>query len=117
VGVKNWWAYLLTILRHEAARSKKRSHQGKNEQPIEITDPATFHEEENCLDKLPQLDLQLNRLPDEQKQVVRLKTEAGLTFAEIAELLQLSPNTAASRYRYAIDRLRRELREDSNETN
>ena len=51
----------------------------------------------------------------EQKQVIRLKTEAGLTFFEIAELLQISPNTAASRYRYAIQKLREDLKEAADE--
>ena len=32
-----------------------------------------------------------------------------MTFAEIAEVLDLSVNTAASRYRYAMDKLRAEL--------
>jgi RNA polymerase sigma-70 factor (ECF subfamily) len=34
----------------------------------------------------------------------------GLTFEEIAAALDLSPNTAASRYRYGLDKLRDRLR-------
>ena len=33
-----------------------------------------------------------------------------LTFAAIADALGISPNTAASRYRYALDKLRVRLR-------
>jgi RNA polymerase sigma-70 factor (ECF subfamily) len=33
-----------------------------------------------------------------------------MTFAEIAGVLDISANTAASRYRYALDKLRDELR-------
>jgi RNA polymerase sigma-70 factor (ECF subfamily) len=33
-----------------------------------------------------------------------------MTFAQIAEVLEISANTAASRYRYALDKLRNELR-------
>ena len=35
-----------------------------------------------------------------------LKIDAGLTFAEIAAVTGTSLNTAASRYRYAIEKLR-----------
>ena len=50
----------------------------------------------------------LARLPEEQREVIMLKVYAGLTFKEIAETLELSANTVASRYRYAIERLREE---------
>jgi RNA polymerase sigma-70 factor (ECF subfamily) len=33
-----------------------------------------------------------------------------LTFEEIAAVLEISPNTAASRYRYGLDKLREQLR-------
>jgi RNA polymerase sigma-70 factor, ECF subfamily len=46
----------------------------------------------------------------EQREVVHLKLLEGLTFDEIARLLAIPPNTAASRYRYAIDKLRAGLR-------
>jgi len=48
----------------------------------------------------------LRRLPAEQREVLVLKIWGGLTFAEIAAQLGLSPNTAASRYRYALAGLR-----------
>ena len=35
-----------------------------------------------------------------------LKLWAGLTFEEIATALVIPPNTAASRYRYALEKLR-----------
>ena len=44
-------------------------------------------------------------LPSEQREVVVLKIYAGLTFAEIAEVGGLSLATAASRYRYALEKL------------
>jgi len=52
----------------------------------------------------------LGELPPEQRAVVHLKLWEGLTFEEIARVLDLSPNTAASRYRYGIDKLRARLR-------
>lgn len=52
----------------------------------------------------------LGDLPEEQRAVVHLKLWEGLTFEAIASLLELSPNTAASRYRYGLDKLRERLR-------
>ncbi|HXI51758.1 MAG TPA: sigma factor-like helix-turn-helix DNA-binding protein, partial [Candidatus Saccharimonadales bacterium] len=52
----------------------------------------------------------LAELPTEQRAVVHLKLWEGLTFEAIAEALGLPLNTAASRYRYAIDKLRQRLR-------
>jgi RNA polymerase sigma-70 factor (ECF subfamily) len=52
----------------------------------------------------------LAELPPEQRAVVHLKLWEGLTFEEIAAVLEISPNTAASRYRYGLDKLREQLR-------
>jgi RNA polymerase sigma-70 factor, ECF subfamily len=52
----------------------------------------------------------LDGLPVEQRAVVHLKLWEELTFEEIAEILELPMNTAASRYRYGIDKLRDRLR-------
>ena len=55
-------------------------------------------------------------LPEVQREVVALKIDAGLTFAEIAAVTGTSLNTAASRYRYALEKLRTVLRDDDEET-
>lgn len=52
----------------------------------------------------------LAELPPEQRAVVHLKLWENLTFEQIAETLEISPNTAASRYRYGLDKLRERLR-------
>ncbi len=49
---------------------------------------------------------ELARLPEEQRAVVHLKIWEELTFRKIAGTLGIPANTAASRYRYAIDKLR-----------
>ncbi len=46
----------------------------------------------------------VSELPADQRQIVILKVWGELTFQEAAELLEISPNTAASRYRYAVDK-------------
>jgi len=52
----------------------------------------------------------LGDLPEDQRAVVHLKLWEQLTFEQIAETLGISPNTAASRYRYGLDKLRGRLR-------
>lgn len=52
----------------------------------------------------------LGELPPDQRAVVHLKLWEGLTFDAIAELLGIPLNTAASRYRYGLDKLRERLR-------
>lgn len=49
-------------------------------------------------------------LSDKLREVVIMKFWGGLTFAQISEALAISPNTAASRYRYALEQLARDLR-------
>ena len=52
----------------------------------------------------------LDDLPPDQRSVAHLKLWQGLTFEEIASVQGIPLNTAASRYRYAIDKLRSMLR-------
>ena len=48
----------------------------------------------------------LAELPVEQREVIVLKIWHQHTFEEIGELLDISPNTAAGRYRYGLQKLR-----------
>lgn len=48
-------------------------------------------------------------LSDKLREVVVMKVWGGLTFAQIAEVLKVSQNTAASRYRYALEQLEKKL--------
>ncbi len=45
-------------------------------------------------------------LPQEQREVVVLHVWGEFTFSQIGELLAISSNTAGSRYRFALARLR-----------
>ena len=48
-------------------------------------------------------------LPEDQREVTILHIWGELTFAQVAEVLNISANTAASRYRYALTKLREAL--------
>jgi RNA polymerase sigma-70 factor (ECF subfamily) len=94
-------AYLFTALRRAAARRGQRRWPGPL--AVEPIDHRGAPEHDDALDHA------LARLPAEQREVIALKIDGGLTFAELAAVLDVSPNTAASRYRYALAKLRAEL--------
>jgi RNA polymerase sigma-70 factor (ECF subfamily) len=49
------------------------------------------------------------RLPDEQREIIVLHLQSKLPFREIAKLKGISINTAMSRYRYGIEKIRSTL--------
>jgi RNA polymerase sigma-70 factor (ECF subfamily) len=51
----------------------------------------------------------VQQLPDEQREVFLLKEEGDLSFEEIGEILHCNKETAKSRMRYALERLRNAL--------
>jgi len=53
----------------------------------------------------------MRKLPENYRQVLTLKVWGGLTFAEIADSLNIPANTAASRYRYGLKELRKLTKE------
>ena len=95
----------LDLMRRRGARSKYHERFGAEEiaafAPGADPDQAAFAAE---------LSAALAELPPEQRAVVHLKLWGGLTFEQIAAALDLPLNTAASRYRYGLDKLRTRLR-------
>jgi RNA polymerase sigma-70 factor (ECF subfamily) len=68
-------------------------------------DPAMEDDEDALL-----LREAVQRLSPKLREVLIMKFWSGLTFQQIAEALAISPNTAASRYRYALEVMAAELR-------
>lgn len=55
------------------------------------------------------LDAALAELPEEQREILVLHLQAGLPFREIAGQGEISINTAQSRYRYGLEKMRSAL--------
>jgi RNA polymerase sigma-70 factor (ECF subfamily) len=55
------------------------------------------------------LDAAMAELPEEQRQIIVLHLQGRLPCREIARLQEISINTAQSRYRYGLDKLRSTL--------
>lgn len=76
-----------------------------------------LEERDALFEKLPgegderrrEIEAALQRLPVEQREVLALKIWQEFTFEQIGEALGISPHTAASRYRYALIALRKQL--------
>ena len=62
------------------------------------------------------LDQFIARLPDAQREVLILRQDTELTFREIADITDVSINTALGRMRYALINLRSMMKEQSPQT-
>jgi len=103
------WPYLIRTVRNEALRIVQKRRPGRlGEFDREGKTPSVdevFQQQETA-ERVRRI---LQGLPKAQYEVVILKHWEGLTFAEIAETLEKSQNTVASRYRYAMEKLQRSL--------
>ena len=76
---------------------------GNNQQPEQ---QAEFQQQMETMLQL------ISELPDEQREAFLLREEAGMSLAEIAEVTGVNIETAKSRLRYAVNRLRKGLIND-----
>jgi len=111
-GVREERAFLIRLA-HNAAIDLMRRRGTRERVKVNLAEvlspfaPASDPDEEIFRNELAAA---LAELPEEQRAVAHLKLWGGLTFEAIASALEIPPNTAASRYRYAIDKLRERLR-------
>lgn len=108
--IMNLRAWLLRLAHHQAVdwlRRHQARRRAEENMPVEMF-AAQSDPDQESLGR--QLVLALAKLPLEQRSVAQLKLWDGLTFEEIAEVQGIPLNTAASRYRYALEKLRSELR-------
>ena len=109
--VRSARAYLFAALRHAIWKRLRREAAG-----LSSVEPAAIFERPQP-PGLPEgaasdIESALVQLPAEQREAIMLKVYQDMTFAEIAAVTGVSLNTAASRYRYALDKLRTLLPED-----
>ena len=108
-NIDNLRAYVFAALRRAAVRLVI---QRKAEPAIRLYDAPDIAAPETggvAIEQAVRLERALDNLPAEQREIITLKVDGGLTFAEIADVLGISPNTAASRHRYALEKLRTAL--------
>jgi RNA polymerase sigma-70 factor (ECF subfamily) len=117
-GQESWKPYLYTAIRRLAidlgrkndrrSKREKKSEGDRHGQTGGLTDPwfesvSSNQETRNLLEE------GLKNLPQKFSEVIIMKIWDERTFAEIGEILGVSLNTVASRYRYGLERLRKSL--------
>jgi RNA polymerase sigma-70 factor, ECF subfamily len=98
--------YLRTCVRNECFTTLRRRRRDGLEPTEPLLEPAAPSANEN--ERLA-LEEALRTLPPEQREVVHMKVYEGMTFDEIARRTGVPLNTVASRYRYALAKLKERL--------
>ena len=105
-------AYLFACVKHCALdRQRGRRRRTRREGAAALPEPALFACPLERDERRAAVEAALRQLPAEQREVVVLKIWGGLSFPQVAAALGVPANTAASRYRYALARLRGQLAE------
>lgn len=94
----DWWR------RHRTRQDyEQRAEREQLKRFQEVADP-------DAGDLVRWMNAAVSALPEEQRTVLQLKLFEDLTFEQVAEVQGIPLNTAASRYRYALDKIRTVLR-------
>jgi RNA polymerase sigma-70 factor (ECF subfamily) len=101
-------AYLYQCVRNTALEFR-RGDARRQAREMDSARPEWFEASFADDDRTVEIECALRNLPDAQREVLVLKIWGGLTFAQIGSALEISPDTAASRYRYAIEKMRQQL--------
>ena len=104
--VRDSEAYLHTAIRRAAVRVVERRRPGIVGSAVVVAKNGLAPEATD------QLNDALRRLPAEQSEVLMLHVYENMTFSRIGEVLGIPADTAASRYRYAKNKLKEWLRDD-----
>ena len=120
-----WLSWVMSIARNAAIDHTRKQKKWK-EVPQKEDDGRSFwdtlegdspyaDEQLHQAEQREWLDEHIEQLAPEQREVLLLRQETDLTFREIAELQEVSINTALGRMRYALKNLRK-MMEASNAT-
>jgi RNA polymerase sigma-70 factor (ECF subfamily) len=117
-GQEFWMPYIYTTIRRLAIDLSRRDDRRKRREDsvtadLDAEQGETFHpwfDSDSSDDETrTQLEASLKELPPKFAEVILMKIWGEQTFSEIGEILGISQNTAASRYRYGLEALKRQL--------
>jgi RNA polymerase sigma-70 factor (ECF subfamily) len=117
-GQDAWQPYLYTTIRRLSIDLSRREDRRKRREDSVTADAETgqydalqpwFENEASDDETRAQLERCIKQLPSKFSEVILMKIWGDRTFAEIGEILEISQNTAASRYRYGLEALRKSL--------
>ena len=108
------WLYQIA---HNRVTDHWRSKQHRPDAPADademaarVPDPDTPERQLSAFEERRRLQLALEELPEDQREVVLLRLEQELSLEEIGEITGVGRETVKSRLRYAMDKLRARLR-------
>lgn len=109
-NIENWGGYVSRAVYWNALkrRARRRSDVSMDSESSQVLLAGEPDGEEQRLGPL-ELERAIEELPLAQQTVVRLRYYVGMSFREVGQALSISADTAASRSRYALQKLRRSL--------
>lgn len=105
-AIENVPAWLATLVRNEAA-NHLRSERRRRSRDRARLDTSCLAPLSPALSESDSLWSKVDNLPRRLREVIVLKLVAGMTFDQLSLALGLNRNTAAARYRSAMDSLRK----------
>ena len=99
-------AWLYRVVKHRALNAA-RSHRRRKQREQLAWQRRLASQSHDTPASVAELLDALKQLPDEQREAVILKTWGGLTFAEIAEVMDLSTSQAHRHYQQGLEQLRK----------
>jgi len=99
-------AYLYRAVKNAATNARRDRWR---QAPLPDSEPW-FRGEKHELETVLALQREISQLSEDQREVVIMRIWSGMTLEEVAEVTGVPANTAASRYRYALAKLRERLR-------
>jgi len=94
-----------------AARHRPPAPGDADERVARMSDTRTPESQLSEFEERRRLQLAMEQLPDEQREVLQLRLEQELSLEEIAQITGVGRETVKSRLRYAMDKLRAGLSE------
>jgi len=107
--LKDAEAYLFRAARNEAfSRLRRRDVRERGQESLRQTQRVleAAPGQQLSQEEVDRVNAAVQQLPPGQREVIVLKLFHGMTFREIGTVVGISPNTAASRYRYALNKLK-----------
>ena len=111
---RNPRSYLFAACRNEAISLRRKRRRDWEQAHLETGGEIALEPREPSSAELAEMRgivaEALRVLPEEQREVLHLKIFEGMSFLEIAGVLNVPMHTAASRYRYALSKMSRKLK-------
>jgi len=113
----NITGYIFKVARNEAMdyfRAQPKHHEDISRYE-NILCSKEEHKDKVDEEEIKKISKSLEILPHKQREVISMKIFQEMTFEEISRALRISQNTAASRYRYGIKKIKSKLKRLKNE--